>query len=511
MRPRSRNMLTQLYELLTDTSFAIVVLIALAVASILGVVVVDQVPFRGDYARMAYPDRTGDPIVWLLIHVVPEQPFRCIFFRTLLALLSLSLLACTIKRWRHHWRRALTVLPPPAGIFDAPATRRWTTRMDPRHEELTGFLKKRFFAVRLRAGDDRLTLSATRFGVSELGSVITHVGLLLLIVGALVMASTGFSELVWMRPGDTVTIPQPGFQVTLEDFRIETTSAGRVSAYISSVALREDTTLVERTEIKVNKPLRHRGYSLYQSSYRQDPTKVHSIDVVLDLGSLGAGDGAGERGAGEEVPAQTPEGMPGRQAIPNRFLEPLTVTVPWGERIALPETPYAVAIDTFFADFRIGEEGPGLDSNEPRNPAALLRFYKGDSLAGRTWYFLLHPQMPVGTGPDLPMRIADYSPQLTAGLEVATHPGSGWVWAGFAFVSLGTVLVFLLRREQLWLRLRTVGSRREIALIHQGAAKQAPEFAREEWETQMTALGVQLVRWLEPDGDPPVRSSNRKA
>ena len=171
----------------------------------------------------------------------------------------------------------------------------------------------------------------------------------------------------------------------------------------------------------------------------------------------------------------------------------------------LPPTPYSVAIDTFFADFRIDARGPGLASDEPRNPAVHLRFFAGDSLAGETWYFALHPEMPVGSGPDLPLRLGSYLPLASTGLEIATHPGSAWVWAGFAVMTLGTLLSFLLRHERVWLRLRRRAEGWEIAMLHHGAPKQAPEYVNAPWEAAVTPLAIRLLRHLEPEGGAPVR------
>lgn len=495
-----------LYELLNSPRFAILVIIALAVASILGLVIIDQIPFRGEMARMRYADQSDDPLVWFLIHIVPASPFRSLVYRTLLALLSLSLLACTIKRWQLHWRQALTAPRPTAEVFDSPNVVVWQTADAAADRRAATVLRRRGFTVRSAECAGGSCLAAKRFGISRLGPVLTHLGFLFLVVGGLWMASSGTSQMIWMRTGDWVQIPGTGARLHLDDFRIDTTPAGQIADYVSSVSLYQDTTLIRRTEIEVNKPLRYRGHSVYQTSYRQDPTQVQSVNVMIDVAQLGEVDHAAigdDEPTGAATMAEDERPMHGR--VQTRFAEPLTVQIPWGQRVPLDLTPYAAEIDTFLADFRIMAGGPGLASAEPHNPAVRLRFFAADSLVGSSWYFAFHPEMSVGSGPDLPLRFASYEPLMTTGLDIATHPGSGWVWAGIAIMTLGTLLSFLLRYERAWLHLRRLAGGWEITLLHQGSPRQAPEYARADWQRRVTPLAIEMLRHLEPEGGQPVR------
>ncbi len=602
--PATPNPIAALYQLLSDPSFAIFVIIALAVASILGIVVIDQVPFRGEMARMRFQDQADDPLVWFLVNIVPERPFRSLLFRTLLALLSLSLLACVIKRWRSQWRLAFKVPQPERGAFDGSGAVVWRTSKRPASEELKAFLKRRWFALREGGADDELLLGGNRLGVARLGSVLTHVGFLLLVVGGLVMASTGTAGMVWLSPGESVWIPGTDAQLHLEDFRIETTPQGQIKDYVSSVRLVREDAPVREMEIEVNKPLRYRGRSVYQTSYRAEPDRVRSLTLVYDMPVPGTSPGAGADDADRSKPSgpneadrskpsggeagsnapnsddapggesassraqsrtdagtasasQRPEGHPDVEAVPaslqpeghpdieemrrmasemgrgepaspmgeppagsgmampphestggGRFRNPSAMVLPAGERKALPGTPYSVEIDTFLVDFRVDRGGFRLGSAEPRNPAARLRFFESDSLIGSGWYFLFHPDMPVGSGPDLPIRLADYDPFMQTGLEVATHPGSAWVWAGIAVMTLGTLLSFLLRHERIWLRVRPAAAATnaqawELALVHTGASKQDPSLVKQSWESAITPLTARFLRrWPARGGRP---------
>jgi cytochrome c biogenesis protein len=497
--------LRELYDLLADPTFAILVVIVLAVASIVGLIVVDQLPFRGAMARVRYPGREHEPWIWLLIHVAPANPFRTAVYRTLLALLSLSLAACTLKRWRRASRLAFGIADAPAGLFspDAPAPPAavvWTTRTPRAGEALVATLKRSLFAVRARSAGETMLIAGSRFGLARLGPVLTHLGFLLLVVGGLWISAAGVSRQVWMSPGDTAEIPGSTLRLELQDFRIETNDSGEITQYVSTAALFDGESKVREGEIAVNHPMRYRGFSLYQSSYRQDPSLVRAVDLMIDAAPRSDTDSL----AAHAMPSGHPK-VPGRGEAAASFLAPVSVRVPRGEWVTLPGAPYEVAIDTFFVDFRIGAEGPTLASDEPRNPAVHLQFRKDGQPAGATWFFLMHPEMPVGSGPNLPLRVTDYAPIYSTGLEIVTHPGAGWIWAGFAVMTLGSIFSFLLRHERVWLRVRPVTEGSEIAILHQGAPRQAPEYIREPWEAAATPLTIRLVRAFAPEGGRPAR------
>jgi len=500
---QSRNPLTQLYRLLSSTSFAITILLTLAIASILGILIIEQIPIRGEMAQLQYADRQHEPWIWVLTHMIPPKPFRSVPFQTLLGLLSLSLLACTIKRWRHNWRLAFSIPASPAGILASEEVLTWRTRSSGIPEAVSRFLRQRFFRARRREEGGSITFSATRGGISRLGPVLTHLGFLLLVIGGIVMGLTGSSEMAWMRPGDRLEIPATGVELRLDGFRIERAPNGRVSDYFSSVTLLRDSVELRRMEIEVNKPLRHEGYSFYQNSYREDPARVRSIDLLTDLAPPPDA-AAGKQATGESNALSEMETGPHKRTS-RPFRNPVTVTVPWHQRVPLTGTPYDVEIDTFLTDFRIVDGTPSLASWEPRNPAVHLRFFEDEHFRGESWYFILHAGMAFGSGPDLTLRFTDYVPETISGLEVATHPGAGWVWAGFVVMTIGTLLTFLLRHERLWLRLQRRDQEWEIAMVHRGTARQAPEFATEDWEAAATPLMIRLARILEPSEGKPVR------
>jgi cytochrome c biogenesis protein ResB len=511
MNDRSYNPLVAVFDLFSHTKFAIIIIITIAVASILGIFIVDQVPVRGEMAARAYADRSGEPLVWFLTHMVPERPFSYAPYRVLLALLSLSLSCCIIKRWRWQWSRALAIRPARDEMFSSNAVTLWHPSAPPAADDMAAFLKKHLYALKIDIQGDTIQLSGSRFGAARLGALFTHFGFLFLVFGGLYMSSFGVSTVVWMAEGDRVNIADTDGTLELVDFEIETNERGQVRDYISKVKLYRNGDLLKEMIIEVNNPLRYKGHSLYQASYRRDPYTVRSLDLMYDVAPPEEKAATTENEGNESNAPHGMSGMGGMDGMnphadgdKTKFLQPATVTLRHGEMKVLAGTPFSVVIDTFLADFRIAPEGPYLGSDNPVNPAVHLSFFAENKLAGGGWYFLMHPGMVVGEAPEgAAVRFAAYEPNVLTGLELATHPGSGWIWAGFIVMTIGTLLSFMLKHQEVWLRLRRQNDKWELAMVHSGSTPQDPDLVSEKWQRSVSSLTLKaFTSWPAAKGKP---------
>ncbi len=268
-----------------------------------------------------------------------------------------------------------------------------------------------------------LTRSFARGGLPRIGSLLTHLSIIVVLAGGVVTALWGFRYLAprYLGAGDEVEIPEGGFSLRVEEARTEFTAEGALSEYVSVVTVIENAREVGTRRIEVNHPLVHRGVGVYQ--YEMLPAADSVADVLLGI----------------VVPAGENE---------DRLLE---VTAPFRGATGVPGTDLSLKVLEFLADFTydIDRGTAELASVWHDNPAVLVQVCEADRVVGETWLF---PGLRGHRGePDLPCRLVflDYRPDYEHGLtrfEFSSQPGTPLLYVGFAVMSLGLCLTFWGRR-----------------------------------------------------------------
>ncbi|TXT43565.1 MAG: cytochrome c bioproteinis protein [Spirochaetes bacterium] len=114
---------------------------------------------------------------------------------------------------------------------------------------------------------DRLARELRKKQKRRHGPDILHIGLLVLIIGSLVSFSAREEGMVRLVPGESVELPA-GEILRLIKFTDERYEDGRPKDWTSIVSLEKDGVVFkEDVPIRVNKPLRIGGITLYQNSY----------------------------------------------------------------------------------------------------------------------------------------------------------------------------------------------------------------------------------------------------
>lgn len=129
--------------------------------------------------------------------------------------------------------------------------------------------------------------------LKTLGSIAVHVGLLLIITGGFIKHVAGVEGVVELQEGEqtsrlnvseTQTQELP-FAVQLEDFHLQRYPGNPavVSEFVSRIRL---LSLGEHTEaaVRVNHPIAHRGFRIYQLGYNPDDPAWTALLLVKDPG-----------------------------------------------------------------------------------------------------------------------------------------------------------------------------------------------------------------------------------
>ncbi|MCU0565314.1 MAG: cytochrome c biogenesis protein [Oculatellaceae cyanobacterium Prado106] len=284
----------ELLPLLGDLRLAIALLLAIALFSISGTVI-EQGQATAFY-QANYPE---DPalfgfLTWkLLLWVGLDHVYRTWWFLALLILFGASLTTCTFTRQ-----------------FPAlKAARKWSFYEQPRQfqklalsaeleqgslDALVPLLKQKRYKV-FQEGDK---LYARKGIVGRIGPIFVHAAMLITLVGSIYGAMTGFFAQEMVPSGETFQIQNifdagpwaasqipKDWSVKVNRFWIDYTDEGSIDQFYSDLSVLDQTGKeVDRQTIHVNKPLRHKGVTLYQADWSIAAVRVRfNNSPILEL------------------------------------------------------------------------------------------------------------------------------------------------------------------------------------------------------------------------------------
>jgi cytochrome c biogenesis protein len=205
--------------------------------------------------------------------------FRSPIFLASLALLATATLVCTLNRWRGVWRRSFRqpVRCSDAVLDAAPHTARLTAPPEidlPR--VVCECLKRPGFRVRttkvVTTSGVCVCLRGDRNRLASLATLVTHLAVLLLLLGVVLSYGCGWREEVVIGPGTTTDVGHGSeLRVRDEGFTITRYADGSVAGYEARVAVIEGGREATGGSIRVNEPLSYGGIRLHLQAYAEAP------------------------------------------------------------------------------------------------------------------------------------------------------------------------------------------------------------------------------------------------
>lgn len=278
----------ELLPVLADLKLAIVLLLAIAVFSIAGTVIEQGQSIV--FYQANYPEKPAlfGFLTWkVLLTAGLDHVYRTWWYLALLILFGASLTACTFTRqlpalrwfsrtWnfysqpRQFRKFALSAEFPTANI-----------------NQLLPLLEQRNYKI----FQDGEKLYAHKGIIGRIGPIVVHAAMLLILLGGIIGAMTGFIAQEMVPSGNTFQIknitdagiwaaPQfpKDWSVKVNRFWIDYLPTGEIDQFYSDLSvLDKDGKEVDRKTIHVNEPLKHKGVTLYQADW-----SIAAIQVRLN-------------------------------------------------------------------------------------------------------------------------------------------------------------------------------------------------------------------------------------
>ena len=338
------------WKFLSSIRLAIILIILLTVASVLGTLV----PQGRTVAE--YTARYGG-LAGLFMALRLTAVYRSVWFLALLFLFAANMIVCTVTRLGPKWRRAFRAAPD----FDAKSVSlmrsscrlRLPLSLEVAQEKVKTELTDRRYVVRQSKHEGKAVLQARKRRLGWFGSDIVHLGLLVIIAGGLTSGLAGRKSQLALTDGQSAAVPQASFTLRLDKFDTEYYPGGEVKDWKSTVTVIDGGAPVLTRSIEVNKPLTYRGVTFYQQSYGLTWDQAR---CVLELKK------------------------PGNPAFSR------TVSLRVGEKTPVDDPDITqVIVRSFVPDFVLEGGQARSRSDEPNNPAAFVEAWKGEATAARSW------------------------------------------------------------------------------------------------------------------------------
>lgn len=418
-----KNFFGTVYNAFGSLKFAVIVLIILGIASIVAVMLGTFFPAGFANWETHYVEKYGQSTFALMRLFGVFDPYHSFWYTLLLALLTILLTVCSLKRLRGNVRAAFGVSFKGSLSEIQSAQNAHSVEVETSADQTITRLKKmlqgKFFRVRVKADGRMTALFADKWGVSRLGSFLMHSGLVIAVFGGLIASLLGYSTYYWGGKGEIIAVPDADYEVRIDQFEILENELGQIKDYLSTVTVWENGDSLFSKIIEVNHPLRFRGLNFYQSSYRPDDR--HFEEAVIAV-----------RDSTGEIVAM--------------------VKVKMGERSPVAATPYSLQPLDFAGNFIMRGKEVLSDQrfSEFRNPAIRVNLYSEEELLRDGWIF--SPQL-AGFHPLLEayrFELLDVMQVYQTGLRVTWNPGSTFIWIGMITMTIGVCLTFFLSHRRIW-------------------------------------------------------------
>jgi cytochrome c biogenesis protein len=445
-----------LSRFLTSVRVAIVLLIILIAASILGTLVPQQ------RSPAEYLARYGQ-LAALLERLQITRLYHSVWYVALLGFFSLNIIVCTLARLSAKLHRALRPR------FETEVRHLQAMRVKDRvklarplgraRSLVTAELARRRYRFREEEpAANRLLLSARKRILGIFGADVVHAGLLVILAGGIISGLAGRRANLTLTENQALPVPGASFLLRLDKFSTDLYPNGAVKDWKSRLSVIEDGRAVLEKTIEVNHPLAYRGYTFYQSGYGWDWG-----NPVLEL-----------RVKKKSDPAY----------LKDIRLHP-------GEEAGVEGEELEITVARFIPDFVLDENNkPASRSAEPNNPAAYIEGRRGREAAFSGWVFAKFPDFTSIHGAketDLSFELKDVRAPEYSVIQAARDPGALGIWIGCALLMGGLFLAFYWpTREIRFILEETQEGRTEIAAG--GLSAKSLEEFKSEFDNLMSGL-----------------------
>ncbi|RPJ08956.1 MAG: cytochrome c biogenesis protein ResB [Deltaproteobacteria bacterium] len=416
---KGKGISTILFDLFRSLKLTIFLLILLAIISIIGTLIT-----QGATAE-EYVQRYGLTLYEVLDFFNLFDMYHSWWFSAILLVLVINLIACSIHRLPGVLSQ-LSRKPGATGLEDSmikvlPYVEKVIVSGPAKgEEEIRRCLQKRFGVPERFETPSAITLYSEKGKFSRLGVPLSHLSIIIILVGAMVGSIYGFKGFVNILEGETIDkiyqrgkdreIARPlGFSVLCDDFKLifydlPGKKERHVKEYVSVLTILENGGEVLKETVRVNHPLHYKGLAFYQSSYGA----LHDLTLGVQW-----------KGQKEKTLLRVSE----------------------GETTPIPNSPFAIRVLKYAHEVENFGEGVQVVLFKPNQQPRVF------------WLLKNFPEIDQKRADEFVLTLEEVLEKEYTGLQVAKDPGVWIVWAGCGLMILGLIISFFFSHQRVWVRI----------------------------------------------------------
>lgn len=405
------GLLRSLYQSLASLKLTVFVFLTLAAASVVGTILPQKL------TEMELQRQYGPTMVRLVEFLGLNDLYHTGWFQMLLLLLCLNLIVCTLERLPKTFKRIQhhddQISPEKLLKFSCSSEIVAKLPRDEAEALISKVVSNEFASPRKLENPNGYSAVAEKGRWSPLMVYVVHVGVLVVLLGALSGSIFGFKGMMNLAEGETSAevIPADGhqpihlpFDIRCDKFQVSFYDTGAPKEFKSDLAIIESGKDVLKESIRVNDPLTYKGVTFYQASYG---TILKQAEVELtdhDSGKV------------------------------------FKLTLPFREPTTIPGTKDRVTIVDYQQD--LARFGPALGITVQK---------EGQSEPSGSWILVKVPEFHGNRIQNYQIKVGKTELTNYTGLQVKRDPGVLLVWLGFIAMLIGTGLTFYTSHRRLWI------------------------------------------------------------
>ncbi len=401
----------QAINTLGSIKFAFFLIICLIILSIIGSLIsetsIDKI--KNVFFISLFFDKTTDDFRDFAVSLGLLNIYTSPLFIILLSLFTINLLICTFKLFPFAKKGfpfvEETILKNEIVFKDDISI-------------VTDFFYKEGWHVSRSPANNNL-IKAEHHKPGKYGVIITHFGIILIMIGAFFGHYFGFSGsmLIFENQQSNIVETQQGekiplnFAIKLNDFNIEFYEGSKTAkAFTSNISIIENNNEIKNVDINVNHPLTYKDVVFYQASYGQSP---HN-DMVMDI-------------------------------FINKDNNSQILSMQYGKFYDIDD--YTISVIDFYSDIAYNNQTNEYynKSYNLLNPALYLAVYNKDGKGLMGGWFLLNSDEPSYVEPlNMSFKFKELKNVVYSGFSVKYNPSISIVYLGGILLCFGVIFIYLL-------------------------------------------------------------------